>query len=109
LGTVLGNADYDLVIFGWSGSPLFAGSPHQFWNSESGSNFGGLNDPTVDQLTVEIQNQVNIDDSAALVNQLVPLIMEHAYVLPLWDTLNFMFVSDEYVNIRDNHNNSVRS
>jgi hypothetical protein len=30
-------------------------------------------------------------------------------VLPLWDTLNFMFVSDQYTNIRDNHNSSLRS
>ena len=109
LGTVLSNADYDLVIFGWAGSPLFAGAPHQFWHSTSASNFGHLNDPEVDRLAEEIQNQVNVEDSAALVNQLVPLILEHAYVLPLWDTLNFMFVSDDYVNIRDNHNDSLRS
>jgi hypothetical protein len=36
-------------------------------------------------------------------------VLEEAYVLPLWDTLNFMFVSDQYVNIRDNHNDSLRS
>ena len=108
LGTVLGAADYDMVIFGWSGSPLFATAPYQFYHSTSGSNFGGLDNPQIDDLAEQIQNQVDIEQSAALTNQLVPLVLEEAYVLPLWDTLNFMFVSDQYTNIRDNHNSSLR-
>jgi peptide/nickel transport system substrate-binding protein len=109
LGTVLGSQDYDLVIFGWSGSPLFATAPYQFYHSTSGSNFGKLNNPQIDELAEQIQSQVDVEQSAALTNQLVPLVLEEAYVLPLWDTLNFMFVSDQYTNIRDNHNSSLRS
>lgn len=109
LGTVLEGQDYDLVIFGWSGSPLFTSAPHQFWNSESGSNFGKLSNPELDEVTEEVRNQIDIADSAELANQAVEIVMEEAYSLPLWDTLNLMFVSDEYANIRDNHNNSLRS
>jgi peptide/nickel transport system substrate-binding protein len=109
LGTVLGSADYDLVIFGWSGTPLFANAPNQFYHSTSGSNFGGLNNPQIDELAEQIMSQIEVEQSAALVDQLVPLVLEEAYVLPLWDTLNFMFVSDQYTNIRDNHNSSLRS
>jgi hypothetical protein len=36
-------------------------------------------------------------------------VLEEAYSLPLWDTLNLMFVSDEFANIRDNHQSSLRS
>lgn len=109
LGTVLSEADYDLVIFGWSGTPLFVNSPNQFYHSESGSNFGRLSNPEIDALVTEVRNQVDIADSVEIAHQIVPLIMEEAYSLPLWDTLNFMFVSDEYANIRDNHNHSLRS
>ena len=109
LGTILSTQDYDLVIFGWSGSPLFANASHQFYHSTSGSNFGRLNDPQVDDLAEQIRDQIDVAASAELVNQLVPLVLEQAYVLPLWDTLNLMFVSDQYVNIRDNHNSSLRS
>jgi peptide/nickel transport system substrate-binding protein len=109
LGTVLGTQDYDLIIFGWSGSPLFANASHQFYHSTSGSNFGKLNNPQIDELAEQIRNQIDIEVSAELVNQLVPLVLEEAYVLPLWDTLNFMFVSDQYINIRDNHNSSLRA
>ena len=109
LGTVLTEADYDLVIFGWSGTPLFVNSPNQFYHSESGSNYGRMSNPQVDELVTEIRNQVDIEESVDIAHQIVPLIMEEAYSLPLWDTLNFMFVSDEYANIRDNHNHSLRS
>jgi peptide/nickel transport system substrate-binding protein len=36
LGAVLVGGDYDLVVFGWSGSPLFTQAPFQYWNSASG-------------------------------------------------------------------------
>lgn len=103
LGTVLAAADFDLVIFGWSGSPLFTTGPQQFWDSESASNFGRMSNPQIDEIVRQVPNQLDLDDSAELANQAVELVMEEAYSLPLWDTLNMMFVSDEYVNIRDNH------
>ena len=34
LGTTLMEADYDLMVFGWSGSPFFTSSPDQFWHSD---------------------------------------------------------------------------
>jgi peptide/nickel transport system substrate-binding protein len=102
LGTVLSKADYDLVIFGWSGSPLFANAGFQFYNSKSESNFGNLNDPKIDKLTEEARNQISLDDSAKVVQQIVDGVFADAYILPLWDTPNFMWVSDDYVNMRDN-------
>jgi peptide/nickel transport system substrate-binding protein len=109
LGVTLGTQDYDMVIFGWSGSPLFTAAPNQFWNSTSGSNFGKMVNPTIDQLVTDVLNQVDIADSAALANDAVELVMEEAYSLPLWDTMNLMFVVEEMANVRDNHFNSLRS
>lgn len=109
LGTVLAEADFDMVIFGWSGSPLFSTSPFQFYYSDSGSNFGGLKNDEIDELVSQIRNQTDIKVSADLVNQMMPILAEEAFVLPLWDTPNFMFLLDQYVNIRDNHSSSNRS
>jgi peptide/nickel transport system substrate-binding protein len=109
LGTVLGEQDFDLVIFGWSGSPLFVNSSHQFYHSESGSNFGKLSNAELDQLVTDLRNQLELEDSATMANDAGRIVMDEAYSLPLWDTLNFTFVSDQYVNIRDNHNSSLRS
>jgi peptide/nickel transport system substrate-binding protein len=108
LGGMLGSQDYDMVIFGWSGSPLFATSPDQFWHSESGSNFGGYSNPQVDTLVKEVQNQADLAVSAELANEAAALVAADAYVLPLWDSPSFDFISDEFVNIRPNHNSSLR-
>jgi peptide/nickel transport system substrate-binding protein len=109
LGTVLAEADFDLVIFGWSGSPLFVNSPSQLYSTDSGNNFGNLSSPEIDELATQVSNQIAIEDSAALANEVVEMVLEEAYSLPLWDTLNLVFVSDEYANIRDNHQSSLRS
>jgi peptide/nickel transport system substrate-binding protein len=109
LGTVLVGGDYDLVIFGWAGSPLFTNAPGQFWRSDSGSNFGKLNNARVDAITAEIPKQLDIADAARLANEAVGVVFEEAYVMPLWDSLNFMFAGNRLVNVRDNHVSSLRS
>lgn len=109
LGTTLATQDYDLVIFGWSGSPLFTSSANQFYNSASGSNFGRFSNAEVDRLVQEVLNQNDLADSARLANEAVHIVSEEAYTLPLWDTMNLMFVVEEVANVRDNHFNSLRS
>jgi peptide/nickel transport system substrate-binding protein len=109
LGTVLVEADYDLITFGWSGNPLIANGPHQYYHSSSPSNFGGLNNPEVDRLVEEARNQLSLDDTSALHQQTIELVLDEAYILPLWDTPDLVWVSDEYANIRDNSAFSPRS
>ncbi len=109
LGTVLTEADYDMVIFGWSGSPLFATAPNQFYHSESGSNFGHVSNSELDEIVTSISSQPTQEEAATLANQAVEIVMDEAYSLPLWDTPNMAFVSDQYVNIRDNHATSMRA
>lgn len=102
LGTVLGEADYDLVIFGWSGNPLIANIPNQFYHSESGSNFGHLQNDQVDALAEEAMNQTDLDESGRIHNEIIPIVLDEAYILPLWDTPDLLWAYDDYVNIRDN-------
>lgn len=109
LGTTLTGGDYDLVIFGWSGSPVFTQAPFQYWHSGSGSNFGGLNNADVDRLVDEARSQTDISVSVRMIHEASKIVIEEAYVLPMWDSLNFMFVHDSVANIRDNHFSSLRS
>lgn len=109
LGTVLGAGQFDLVIFGWSGSPLFTTAPNQFWNSASGSNFGRYSNETVDELVQLVINQIDIAESARYATEAARQVMADAYVFPLWDTTNFMFLRDNLVNIADNHFSSLRA
>lgn len=108
LGTVLGEGDYDIIQFGWSGSPFFVTSPGQFWGSESGSNFGGYADDEVDELVAGVLQQPSLEEAADLANEAAAIVAEAAYVLPLHESPVFMFIADDYVNVRDNPNSSLR-
>lgn len=109
LGALLVSPDWDMVIFGWSGSPLFTSSADQFYNSESGSNFGGLNNPEVDELVSAMLVAETLDEAADLANQAVAIVFDEAYTLTLWDTMNLTFMGRELVNARDNHFDSTRA
>jgi peptide/nickel transport system substrate-binding protein len=108
LGETLVSQDYDIMEFGWSGSPLFTGTGQQFWDTESGSNFGKYSNPQVDELIQQEQAATTLDESAELHDQMMELVVADAYVLPLYDTPVYLFVTDNYVNIRDNTNTSLR-
>jgi peptide/nickel transport system substrate-binding protein len=108
LGGMLAAGDYDLVIFGWSGSPRFVGGLTQLWTSESPSNFNRIDNPQIDELAAEANRQTDLDDAAVLANQLSEVLMNEAAVLPMWDSPAFDFIADEYVNMRPNHNSSAR-
>jgi peptide/nickel transport system substrate-binding protein len=109
LGTVLVESDYDMVIFGWSGSPLIANAPFQFYHSSSSSNFGHLDNKEIDQLTEEARNQIELEDTAAVEQEIIQKVLDEAYILPLWDTPNLMWLSDDYANMRDNGASASRT
>jgi peptide/nickel transport system substrate-binding protein len=108
LGGTLTTQDYDLMQFSWSGAPLFAGTGAQFWQSDSGSNFGKYSNPQVDALIEEEKTATSLDESATLHDQMMELVVDDAYVLPLFDGPVFIFVRDDYVGVRDNTNSSLR-
>lgn len=108
LGEMLSSQDYDLAIFGWSGSPTFTVAPDQYWNSKSDSNYGGYSNPEVDDLVAQVLSQTDVAVSAELANEVAAIVAQDAYVLPLWDSPQFGFVADDYVNVRENFNASLR-
>jgi peptide/nickel transport system substrate-binding protein len=108
LGGTLDNGDYDIIQFGWSGSPLFANTGQQYWDSDSASNFGNYSNPEVDALIDQEINAATPQESADLHNQMMDLVVADAYVLPLYDTPVYIAVTDNYVNVRDNANTSLR-
>jgi peptide/nickel transport system substrate-binding protein len=108
LAAMLAAQDYDLAQFGWSSSPAFANAAAQFWSSESGSNFGRYENSEVDEVAAAALNAPTIDESAEYANEAYRLVVQDAYVLPLYDAPVFITVTDEYVNVRDNVNSSLR-
>lgn len=85
LGTVLAESDYDLVIFGWSGSPSFTVGPGQFFDSNSGSNFGGYENDDADEAIAKVRSTLDLDEAAEYANEVDSIVVPEAYVLPLFD------------------------
>jgi peptide/nickel transport system substrate-binding protein len=108
LGETLSTQDFDLMIFGWSGSPFFVSAPAQFWASDSGSNFGGYANDEVDELVGQIPQQASLEEAAELANQATELVVDDAYVLPMLETPVYLFVTESYANVRDNAATSLR-
>ena len=109
LGGTLVAQDYDLMLFGWSGAPLFAGTGKQYWECGSGSNFGQYCNEEVDELIDQESRAKTLEESAALHDQMMEIVVDDAYVLPLYDSPVYVFVAEEYVNVRDNANSSLRA
>ncbi|MEU5156487.1 ABC transporter family substrate-binding protein [Glycomyces sp. NPDC021274] len=102
LGTVLGEGKFDMIAFGWSSEPVFVAAASQYWETGSGSNFGGLSDPALDELIGEINGTLDIDEAAVRANAAVQQVVQAAYSLPIVDTPVAVMVSDRLVNVRDN-------
>lgn len=109
LGETLASADYDIMLFGWSGSPLFVNTVAQMWQSESPSNFGGYENEEVDELITEMFQQSDLDEAADISNEIASIVAEDAYVLPLHTGPVYVAAHEEFVNVRDNTATSLRS
>lgn len=109
LGGMLAEQDYDIAQYGWSGSPFFTEDPFTQWHSTSESNFGRYSNPEVDELITQALNAPTLDETAELINQATEILVSDAYVLPIMDSPVYAFVSDEYVNVRDNAGSSLRA
>jgi peptide/nickel transport system substrate-binding protein len=102
LGAVLVEGDYDIIEFGWSGSFTFAQFPQQMLDSASSSNFGGYANDQVDQLTRDAANAATLEEAVQFANQACEIALQEAYVLPLYEVPEIIWVRNTYANIRDN-------
>lgn len=85
LGDVLFGGEYDIVLFGWSGNPAFTIAPEQFYGSTSSSNFGKLQVEGLDEEIAQVRATVDLDEAAAAANEVVEIVVDNAYVLPISD------------------------
>jgi peptide/nickel transport system substrate-binding protein len=109
LGDTLGDQDYDIIQFGWSGSPTFFTAGETYWETGGGQNFGQYSNQAVDALLEENRQAPDQAASAEILNRAMEIVVGDAYVLPLYDSPVYVFVADEFVNVRDNSSTSLRA
>ncbi|GAB3997819.1 hypothetical protein GCM10029992_21890 [Glycomyces albus] len=85
LSPVLMGADYDMIIFGWSGNAAFTVAPGQYFRSDSGSNFGKYSNPEADEAIDMVRSTYDIDEAAEFTNAVGEIVGPEAYTLPIFD------------------------
>ncbi|MEV3935511.1 ABC transporter substrate-binding protein [Glycomyces sp. NPDC049804] len=83
LGTVLTESDFDLVIFGWSGSPTFVAAPNQYF--KTGVNYGNYSFPELDAAIDKLKTTADQAEAAAFANEVEAIAVPLALTLPLFD------------------------
>jgi peptide/nickel transport system substrate-binding protein len=83
LGTVLTESDFDLVIFGWSGSPTFVAAPNQYF--KTGVNYGNYSFPELDEAIDKLKTTSDQAEAAGLANEVEAIAVPLALTLPLFD------------------------
>lgn len=102
LGSTLSEGKFDIVEFGWIGSPEFTGAPSQYWNSGSSSNYVGLDSEDIDAATEAVVQTVDIDEAASLANDAAKLVAAEYVILPVVTTPGLIAMTEDVANIRPN-------
>jgi peptide/nickel transport system substrate-binding protein len=105
LGGTLNSGDFDIIIYAWVGSQ-FIGDNVALWRSDGGSNFGKYSNPEVDSLLDAAARELDKDKQRDLFNQAGELMAKDAYVLPLFQKPALIAVYSQFLNVRNNPNNS---
>jgi len=101
LGGTLGNFDFDIIQFGFSGSPLLT-QDVALWHSNSGNNFTNWSSPESDALLDKVSTELDPVKQAQLLNQQDAILAKAFVTLPLYRKPNLQVTTSAYTNIRDN-------
>jgi peptide/nickel transport system substrate-binding protein len=102
LGQVLAGGQYDVIVFAWVASPFPTNFAAQNWVSGGGGNYGKYSNKQVDKLIDQANSSADPAQAAGLLNQAAALMVQDAYVLPLYQKPTFLAIQTRYVNIRNN-------
>ncbi|NEB77841.1 ABC transporter family substrate-binding protein [Streptomyces sp. SID14478] len=105
LGTVLQGHQYDIIVFAWVASPFPTSNAQQNWVTGGGGNYGGYSNKQVDELVTRSVGETDAAKAAGLLNQADKLMVDDAYVLPLYQKPTLLAVQTRFVNMRDNATN----
>jgi peptide/nickel transport system substrate-binding protein len=102
LGTSLSTKNFDIIQFGFAGSPLLSAN-HDLWFKDAGNNFTNWSDPQSDQLLDQMAQELDPQKQADLLNQQDTILTKAFVDLPLYQKPNLNVATNQYINIRDNN------
>lgn len=105
LNSVLEAKDWDLILFSWIETPLFASTAADYWGE---GNHTGFQSDEVDAIVAELATTLDTERAAELTNQAAQISVDEAVQLPLAWTPALVMVDRDVVNVRDNWATTMR-
>lgn len=100
--TVFGKGDFDLVVFGWVGTPFPSSTNKSIYATDGGQNPSKYSNPTVDKDLTAAAGESDPTKVAQLLNDADRQISRDAVSLPLYQKPTFLAYATNYGNIRNN-------
>jgi len=102
LGSTLSKADFDIIQFGWVGTPFPVSSNVAIYTTSGGSNYGKYSNPDVDRLFSQAIREIDPQKANDMVNQADKILFDQVATLPLYQKPTFLASYDRFTNIVDN-------
>ena len=102
LGGTLSGGDFDIIVFGWVGSPFPYSSNASIYSTGQGQNFGKYSNKDVDTWLAQAAVELDATKAQGLLNKADAQITEDAATLPLYQKPTLLAYYNKYGNMRDN-------
>ncbi|MEO3872235.1 ABC transporter family substrate-binding protein [Nonomuraea sp. B12E4] len=102
LSGTLGSGDFDIMIFGWTGTIFPFVNAKQYWSSTSASNYSRFGDKEIDGLLAKAVETADLAAASDLLNQALDKFAAGYAVLPIYQKPTAIAVNKDVVNIRNN-------
>ena len=100
--TIFGQNDFDLVVFGWVGTPFPSSVNKSIYTTDGGQNAGKYSNAQVDKDFNEAAGEADPVKAAQLLNDADRQLSRDAVTLPLYQKPTFLAYYGTYGNIRNN-------
>ncbi|WP_176993475.1 ABC transporter family substrate-binding protein [Nonomuraea jiangxiensis] len=102
LSGTLGNGDFDVIIFGWTGTIFPFVNARQNWSSDSASNYSRWGTKEIDGLLAKAVETADVAAASDLLNQALEKFAAGYSVLPIYQKPTVIAVNKDVVNVRNN-------
>ncbi|MFC5824729.1 ABC transporter family substrate-binding protein [Nonomuraea insulae] len=102
LSGTLGKGDFDIILFGWTGTIFPFVNAQQNWASASASNYSKYGDKQIDGLINDAVQTADQSAAADLLNQGLERFAAGYAVLPIYQKPTMIAVNKDVVNVRNN-------
>lgn len=92
---------YDIVVVGYTGSPFLGSNAFKRFTTDTGYNLH-YSDEDVDRLVDEALEATSPEEAIELVNEADQIVVESAWMMPVYQKPSMFAYYDKYGNLRDN-------